>query len=213
VVAHGGAEVAVLVHDRDALDGHPRVLGHLHHVAHREGGHRPRVGLHAEAVAEPALQHVVGHGGEQQERGLALLGDLAHRERDQAREGADQRGDPLVDEPRRLGVAELDLVLGVTRQEGDLRAAEGLDAARAVDLVDREEQPVERQLRLEGERAGHRQHVADLHLAGLGPSERGRGEGDGGGRAHRGEEAAAPDRRPPGISLVVRHRVLRTGIG
>ena len=89
---------------------------------------------------------------------------------------------------------------------------EGLDPARAVDLVDREEQPVERELRLEGERAGHRQHVADLHLAGLGPPERGRGEGDGGGRAHRGEEAAAPDRLPLGISLVVRHRVLRTGI-
>src|SRR6266511_4087885 len=39
VIAHGRPEVAFLVHHGHALDRHVRVLGHLEHVAHGEGGH------------------------------------------------------------------------------------------------------------------------------------------------------------------------------
>ena len=78
----------------------------------------------------------------------------------------------LVDEARGLRVAELDLVLRVAGQERDLGAAERLDAAGAVDLVDGEEKAVEREAGLEGQRTGHGQDVADLDLARLGGQDR-----------------------------------------
>src|SRR4029434_9386468 len=79
-------------------------------------------------------------------------------------------------------VPELHLVLGVAGKQRDPRAAERLDAPRAVDLVHRQLQAVERQLGLEGERAGDRQDVAHLDLTRLGASDRGsaeRGHGPG----------------------------------
>jgi hypothetical protein len=137
-------------------------------------------------------------------------GVLPHREGHQAREGADQRGHVLVDEARRLRVAHLDLVLGIPREQHDLRPAERLDAARAVDLVHRQLQTVERQLRLEGERAGDGQDVADLDLARLGAANRGRAErGHGARGADSAEEAATAGRGSIEAAWGLRHRVLR----
>src|SRR6266508_496250 len=205
VVAHGRAEVALFVHHGHALDGHVGVLGHLEHVADRERRHALAVGLHAEGVLEPALGQVVGNGGQEEERRAVLLRHLTHGEGDEAREGADDGDRPLVDEARGLGIAELDLVLGVARHQRELRAAQRLDAARGVDLLRREREPVERQPRLEGERARHGQEVADLDLARLRPEDR-RKARDGRRRARAGEKCPPADRPTRQTRFVLAHR-------
>ena len=169
--------------------GRLAALRHLDHVVHGERGHGPGIGLHPERVLEAALRQVVGHRGEQEERRLGLLGVLAHGERHEARERADQRDRALVDQPLRFRLAQVDLVLRVAGEQGELGAAERLDAAPGIDLVHRELDPVERERGLEGERPRHGQDVADLDLARLGADDRGEGR-DGRRRACRLEKIA-----------------------
>src|SRR3989442_14933954 len=126
--------------------------------------------------------------GQQHERRLVPLGHLAHGIGHQARKRPDQCGDALIDQPRRLGVAQLDLLLGVTRQQRELGPAQRLDATGRVDLVHRELQAVERELGLEGQRPSHGQDVAELDLFGLGPA-------DGRYRAERRDDASGLQER------------------
>ena len=129
---HGRLPVFVV-----GVDHGPALFLHLGGLGHQHGGLHVGAGAQAEGVLVAALPgHLVGQRLARQEEKLLLLGEVGHRQAGVRQEGARQHIDLLARHQlfgHANGVAGVGVV--VARDQFDLLA---IDAARSVDLIDRQ---------------------------------------------------------------------------
>ena len=176
------AERRVLVHDHHRLRGLAGLLVDGHEVVDRGLGDHAEARTEPEGVLQAAGDDGVDHADVDDIGQVVARGGLARGKADAAGIAADHGGDAgrvhLLD----LGVAAVRRRLRVAEHRLDLRAAERLDAARRVDLLDRELRADPALLARIGQRAGHRMQDADLHGRAL-RAQHGRGVQDAGAAA------------------------------
>jgi hypothetical protein len=124
-----------------------------------------------------------------------LGGGLGRRHADEAGIAADDGRDARLVVFLDLGDRDVDLGLCVGEQRLDLGAAERLDAALGVDVLDRHQRAGAALRAGIGDAAGHRMDDADFDRLGLGPQEVRRAERSDGGGAGAGEHTAAGNDR------------------
>ena len=156
------AERRVLVHDHHGLRGLAGLLVDGHEIVERGLGDHAEARTEPERVLQAAGDDAVDHADVDDIGQVVARGGLARGEADAAGIAADDGGDAgrvhLLD----LGVAAVRRRLRVAEHRLDLRAAERLDAARRVDLLDRDLRADPALLAGIGQRAGHRMQHADL---------------------------------------------------
>ena len=118
--------------------------------------------------------------------GGRLRGGQADGRRKSTHDGRDTGFVHLLD----LGRAGLRLRLSVAQQRLELRAAERLDAARGIDVLDGHQRTQAALLPRVGQRAGDRMQHADLDGLGLRAGHERKGDGSGQGGGLRDETAA-----------------------
>ena len=152
----------VLVHDHHGLGGLAGLVVDGDEIVERGLGDDAEARAEAERVLQPAGDDGVDHPDVDDIGQVVARGGLARREADAARIAADDGRDAgrvhLLD----LGVAAVRGRLRVAEQRFDLGAAERLDPAGRVDLLDRELRADAALLARVGQRARHRMQHADL---------------------------------------------------
>ena len=167
-VGGAGAEQRFLVDDHHRLG---RLAGggvqHMQ-VDHRHARANAVAGAEAEGVLQPALDDLVGHADVDHMRQVVLGRRLRGGQADRRGVGAEHRRDASLVHLLDLGRADLRLRLRVAQQRLDLRAAQRLDAAGLVDVLDGDQRALAALLAGKGQRPGHRVQHAELDRFGLG---------------------------------------------
>jgi hypothetical protein len=150
-------------HDHNCLGGLVGLIVDGDEIVDRGLGDDAEARSEPERVLQAAADDAVDHADINDIRQVVACRGLAGGKADATGIAADDRGDTGAIHLLDFGVAAFRRRLRVAQHRFELGAAERLDAAGGVDLLDRERRTDAALLARVGQRAGHRVQYADLH--------------------------------------------------